>query len=353
MKTLKQILEVYSPKSADEKRFVNKHITIKHADRNGNGDDVFTASNVKTIDRAKEKKGHDAKASEAVYESYDVMLIDEARTSAAYQFTHKPGDPESEKKLADLKAQHKGSSNRVVLKGRLGKDNPNAQKYKDAAKANKGRGYGAHAYQTIKKSDAAHHDVYVYKKSNEGLETVEEGSVGQILTPKGRKQLMAASPGKKNYFKDTIRTKEGSTTHHGYYDDKGERHVTHVTKEEVEQIDELSKSTLGSYIKKAVGGTKGVASNAYTAGDSNKDLDTRTKGYSKAVKRINGVEKATNRLTKEEVEVNEVLKVSHGAGAWIKDFQDSENPKFAGKSKEQRKQQALAAFYAAKRAGKE
>jgi hypothetical protein len=221
MKTLKQILEVYAPKPGDEKRFVKKHVTIKHADANGNGDDVFTASNVKTIDRKKEKKGHDAKTSEAVYEEYDVLVIDEARTSSSYQFTHKPGDTESEKKLADLKSKHKGTSQRVVLKGRLGKDNPSAQKYKDAAKANKGRGYGASAYQTIKKADAAHHDVYVYRKATE------------------------------------------------------------------------------------------------------------------------------------EVEVNEVLKVSAGAGEWIKDFQGSDNPKFAGKSKEQRKQQALAAFYAAKRSGKD
>ena len=42
MKTLRQILEVYSPKSADEKRFVKKHITIKHADVAGNGDDVYS-----------------------------------------------------------------------------------------------------------------------------------------------------------------------------------------------------------------------------------------------------------------------------------------------------------------------
>lgn len=269
MKTLKQILEVYSPKSADEKRFVNKHITIKHADRNGNGDDVFTASNVKTIDRAKEKKGHDAKASEAVY----------------------------------------------------------------------------------------------------------EGVVGKMLTDKGAKQLMAAPKGKKSYFKNTVKTDKGTETEHGYYDDQGNRHVTHkVAKEEVEQIDELTKSTLASYASKASKSAAGLATtamhhkNAAAAWDNDNGRSASkrhankmskqftqysTDATNKQIKRQKGVDSALKRLAKEEIEVNEALKVSHGAGAWIKDFQDSDNPKFAGKSKEQRKQQALAAFYAAKRAGKE
>ena len=77
------------------------------------------------------------------------------------------------------------------------------------------------------------------------------------------------------------------------------------------------------------------------AKDSTKKLDST------------GVYKNLIKTAKEEIEINEVLKVSGGAGEWIKDFQGSDNPKFAGKSKEQRKQQALAAFYAAKRAGKE
>lgn len=47
--------------------------------------------------------------------------------------------------------------------------------------------------------------------------------------------------------------------------------------------------------------------------------------------------------------INEVLSKNAPAGAWIKDFVDSDNPKFAGKSKEKRKQMALAAYYAKQR----
>ena len=109
--------------------------------------------------------------------------LDEARKSSSYQFTHKPGDAESEKKLADLKKSVKGTGKRVVLQGRLGKDNPNAHKYsKDAPRAQYNDGKrvnsdvsgksGAHSHQRIQKADAAHHDVYVYDR-NESVELSE------------------------------------------------------------------------------------------------------------------------------------------------------------------------------------
>ena len=47
-----------------------------------------------------------------------------------------------------------------------------------------------------------------------------------------------------------------------------------------------------------------------------------------------------------EDEINEVLSKDASAGDWISDFVHSDNPKFAGKSKEKRKQMALAAYYA-------
>jgi hypothetical protein len=67
-KTLKEIFEVYEPKSPDEKRFKDKHITVKTKDRNGNGDDVFQAKNIKTIDRTKESHGYNPGDDEKVYE---------------------------------------------------------------------------------------------------------------------------------------------------------------------------------------------------------------------------------------------------------------------------------------------
>jgi len=71
-KTLKQMLEVYRPKSKDEQKFIDKHVVSKTEDANGNGDDVFNASNVKTVDRKKERHGNAANEDEKVYEETEL-----------------------------------------------------------------------------------------------------------------------------------------------------------------------------------------------------------------------------------------------------------------------------------------
>ena len=74
-------------------------------------------------------------------------------------------------------------------------------------------------------------------------------------------------------------------------------------KEEVEDLEELDKSTLGSYVNKAA---KNVASKAYKSG---KAVDPKTghnkdswSNYDQAKKRLSGIDKAVSKLSKEEVE---------------------------------------------------
>lgn len=67
-KTLKKILELYKPKAGDEQKFVAKHVVVKHDDANGNKDDVFQATNVKTVEREKNKHGYTPGNDEKVYE---------------------------------------------------------------------------------------------------------------------------------------------------------------------------------------------------------------------------------------------------------------------------------------------
>jgi hypothetical protein len=51
----------------------------------------------------------------------------------------------------------------------------------------------------------------------------------------------------------------------------------------------------------------------------------------------------------DESYIQEVLKVSDGVDAWVSDFVHSNDPKFKGKTKKERIQMALGAFYSAKR----
>jgi coenzyme F420-reducing hydrogenase delta subunit len=96
MKTLKQVLEAklaknekptpsspvepdsvtsLTPKTKDEKRFMDKHVVQKVDDRNGNGDDHFRATNVQAYDRSASNHGYNTKEDQAVYESKSLKQI--------------------------------------------------------------------------------------------------------------------------------------------------------------------------------------------------------------------------------------------------------------------------------------
>ena len=93
------------------------------------------------------------------------------------------------------------------------------------------------------------------------------------------------------------------------------------------------------------------------------DCVTEPKAKEIAKKEVKGHEKAMHKeefsiesfmaeeFTEEQLDgmINEVLAKSAKAGEWIHDFVHSDNPKFKGKSKEKRKQMALAAYYSKQR----
>ena len=107
---------------------------------------------------------------------------------------------------------------------------------------------------------------------------------------------------------------------------------------EEEQIDELKKSTLASYAKKA---TDDVSYHSFTAGTMSAKDPERLAQDKKAMKRQTGVIKAIDRLAKEEVELDErnmenkakkdnvVRQV--GTHAYIKHGTDAGSPKMTGR----------------------
>lgn len=75
-----------------------------------------------------------------------------------------------------------------------------------------------------------------------------------------------------------------------------------IEHDELEQIDELSKKTLGSYIKvasrKVISATKGAEKHGYTD-----DRGHDSKVFKKLQNRISGIDRATDKLTKEDIEL--------------------------------------------------
>ena len=167
-------------------------------------------------------------------------------------------------------------------------------------------------------------------------------------------------------FKKSGETADGARK---YYNRKNT--IRKIANEEAEQIDELEKKTLGSYIKKASGAEqpKNVMSPknvpltkiAAYQGDSEtgyfgKRFNQHT--YDKAERlrknRETGIKRATDKLTKEEVEaIEEKLNMDTASmGTVVKDFQKSDAPQFKGKSQDKRRAMAIAAKLTAERGGK-
>jgi hypothetical protein len=130
--------------------------------------------------------------------------------------------------------------------------------------------------------------------------------------------------------------------------------------EDSEQINELSKKTLGSYVIKSLAPSseKSVSNLAskggYKLGQAHDDDYTAgEKEDAKSVKRSLGVLTAVRKMTKEQSELEEKLDMKKASmGTVVKDFQKSDAPQFMGKSQKKRQVMAIAAKLSAERGDK-
>jgi hypothetical protein len=101
------------------------------------------------------------------------IAIEEQKRSSAHRFTvpleNGKIHPDHVHKVDALKKQVKaedekeGTRRRVVLQGRMGKNNPHADKYKKGGSEFR---RGSHAHQRIKLGHAQHADVYVHDRND-------------------------------------------------------------------------------------------------------------------------------------------------------------------------------------------
>lgn len=241
-------------KNPDEQKFIDKHVIAKVADRNGNDDELFKGSKVKFADRKKDRKGYNPGEDEEVYEEL------------------------------------KGNQHKID--------------------ANKNGKVDAHDFHLLRKKK---------KKVAEEAEQIDELSTGtlQSYRKKARAQGNAIvdkmKMGGGDWSKDQKDTKTlrkraaGAQASGKQLVKRGESLKT----EEVEQIDELSKATLGSYAKKAkdqmsrsdtvAGFEAGARSMGMKPGSRERKHNIRSD------KRYRGLDMAINKLAKEEVELGEAM----------------------------------------------
>jgi len=377
-KTLKDFLEGYlKVKSADEQKFIDKHVTAKNPDRNGNGDDVFKG-NTKAIDRRKERKGYNPGEDEKVYEELkggqknldvnhngeldaedfkrlrnrkkkvaeEADQIDELSEPTVRTYYNKAG--EQGKKIADKMKMvggdfsSDGSDTKTLRKRAAGRTM--------ALKRRSGEMKMSEDSEQIDETSNAYRDRFgpggINDKKRAAMHMLtpdDTGSTAKARTPEEHKtrhnELLNIASNK-----NTTLAHLGKMAAHSYK-------VYHDIKEDSEQIDELSKKTLGSYVDKAASDVhnKGYAAGKKEGQGSGYDV----KNVVKSISRQMGISKAAQKLSKEEVEIEEKLDMKKASmGTVVKDFQKSDAPQFMGKSQKKRRVMAIAAKLSAERGGK-
>jgi hypothetical protein len=278
-KTLKDFLEGYlKVKSADEQKFIDKHVTAKNPDRNGNGDDVFKGS-TKAIDRRKERKGYNPGEDEKVYEALkgnqhkidknhngkidaqdfkllkkkkvaeEAEQIDELSEPTVRTYYNKAG--EQGKKIADKMKMgggdwsNDGSDTKTLKKRAAGRTM--------ALKRRSGEIKMSEEAEQVDETSNAYRDRFgpggINDKKRAAMHMLtpdDTGSTAKARTPEEHKtrhnELLNIASNK-----NTTLARLGKMAAHSYK-------VYHDIKEDSEQIDELeeklsAKSPMGSYIK--------------------------------------------------------------------------------------------------------
>lgn len=348
----------YSPKAGDERKFADKHHEDEHADRAGNGDDVYKATNVKSYMDTDKSNHHGYKAGEdeKVYEAETIPSANDPnkRKMTPDELKGVLGDgpndsakTSTDTNLKSLDALLSGSS--PLKKPKPNNNSSTNEETVLEAKCNM-TGAGVKC------------DVHGMKKCTPGQ--VKEETNTSVATHKKHAQEHAGlakyhydsalasvdfsnGPAKVNPHRSALSAHHGAEiAHHAAAvahqrgdDDRFDRTIAaheaskkaHAAseklnpgklKEGIEWINELSKKTLANYIG-AASADKSFAAHdmgkinqrAATTGTSHSDRVERDRLNKQHSKRSGGIGLAANKLAKEEVDnINELLVHTYVSG---------------------------------------
>lgn len=260
MKSFREfVAEVYRPNSESEKNFIDKHVTVKHADRNGNKDDVFNTSKVKKSERKADRHGYEPGEDEAVYEAKQTpVYVTHKKTGAVGRLTTISGDKSS----VDVTWNKTGRTTSHPIE-----------------------------------------DVERLKEEVEELDESASKVADHLIKRYGDNVRMSH-----------VRSASGDFGIDSSKISKAVKKKLNKNMLDEEQLDEISKKTLGSYVNRALNDVRNsnqakirwqTSKNGYAEKSPKEMEDFHTR---KAGNREGGIRKATDRLTKEDIINNAINK---------------------------------------------
>lgn len=336
-KTLKDFLEGYlKVKSADEQKFIDKHVTAKNPDRNGNGDDVFKGS-TKAIDRRKDRKGYNPGEDEKVYEELKGKQhkIDANKNGKldAHDFKLLRAKKKVAEEAEELEELSHDTLRRYRMKSKSIADNEGPLNYREKGRELAGRKTYGGRMAGIEKAKVM---------AKEEAEQIDELSVDTMKSYGDKRARTAFSGGRKpGQSVDAgikMKSKQSNSlslarTKINRVRDTGS---TVLNKEEAEQIDETAK--IVAHLQKRYGDNIRKSHVRSAANDFGVDASK----LAKAVRTKLGKNMLDEKLNMDKASMGDV----------VKDFKDSNAPQFKGKSPAKRRVMAIAAKLTAERGGK-
>jgi hypothetical protein len=387
-------------KNPDEQKFIDKHVVAKTDDRNGNDDELFKGSKVKMADRPKHRKGYNPGEDEEVYEELkgNQHKIDANKNGKVD--SHDFHLLRKKKKVAEEAEELEELSTDTLNKYK----EKAAREIRDADDNDDNRHYNKRmkGYTSALKADQRNHQRIhgnlvngkFTKEEAEELEELSKATLGSYVKKATIKKGQADFEAGKSMARSSWKSLDKNINK----SEKRERGINtavgKLTKEDAEQIDEISAEKKDAYAQKAGKQLPGLFAKSNSADGARKYynrknavrkianeeadqideiLDTpekaanykakAQKSFSKNVW-ISG-DKAAHQTAKkrlyglshpkvaEEVEIEEKLNMDKASmGTVIKDFQKSDAPQFQGKSQKKRQVMAIAAKLSAERGGK-
>jgi hypothetical protein len=307
-------------KNPDEQKFIDKHVVAKTADRNGNGDDVFKGDKVKMADRKKEGHGYNPGEDEEVYEELkgNQHKIDANKNGKvdAHDFKLLRGKKKMKEEVEELeelstptlqsyRKKARAQGNAIVDKMKMGAGDWSKDQKDTKTLRKRAAGAQMSGKRLVKRGES------LKTEEAEQIDELSKKTLGSYVKKAsdtlGHSGIKAQSAFEKGDADGSFNTLKKMVNRN-----KGiGRAVDKLTKEEVEQIDELSNKTLGSYVKKAkdqMSRSDTLAGRAMGAREHGaKPSAAERKHNARANKRYFGIDKAVDKMTKEEVELEEAM----------------------------------------------
>ena len=229
MKTLKELFEIYRPKAKGEQDFVDKHVVIKHKDRNGNDDDVFNGK-TKPVNRKKNRQGYDAGDDEKVYE--ETEELDELSKSKVGNYMKK-AEPIYDKAHSEVVNDTGGNFDKsfgTMLKRSAGWDNAKAKLSGKAKVPATNEEVDLDEEKEVHITKRNKHDISHYRVLNNGKDVSRHDDYDEAKQYAAKHRAYLRKNGYKNevtvhaYVKEDIDLDEAvSVSHHRYLRSHGKK----------------------------------------------------------------------------------------------------------------------------------